>query len=56
MANQFDGGVCVARSETATEGENNGIGGCLSKGYCVAKAQVFSSAFDLAISSEALKN
>lgn len=51
--NKVADGACIAKSD----GEPVDLKtGCLSNGYCSGKSKVMESAFDIAISTEALKN
>lgn len=51
--NKIDGAVCISRKD----GEASDLTtGCLSKAYCGGKSKVMERAFDIAISTEGLKN
>jgi hypothetical protein len=51
--NKIAGDLCVEKASTEPA---NVSSGCLSKGYCSGKSKVMETAFDIAISTEALKN
>jgi hypothetical protein len=51
--NKMEDGVCISRKDGETA---ESATGCLSMGYCKGKSKVLENAFDIAISTEALKN
>jgi len=52
-SNKAENGACIAKKEGELVDLKTG---CLSSGYCSGKSKVMESAFDIVISTEALKN
>lgn len=51
--NKLSGAACTERADGV---KPDHASGCLTTGYCTAKSDVMVKAFDIAISTEALKN